>query len=143
MSATDLLTRLDYVKQIREGQWRARCPAHAGKSTDSLSAAETADGTVLVRCFGGCDARAIVEAVGLSLADLFPAGSLTRDQKRDYTRRKTEREIREALRHELWVLAQCNDAHLEGWPLHDPDPAGRECLAVSRIHAGFEVLYGG
>ena len=56
----------------------ARCPAHEGKGP-KLSVAEGADGTVVIHCFHQgaagptCPATAIVAALGLSLADLFPA----------------------------------------------------------------------
>lgn len=54
------------------GKWKSRCPAHEGEGR-SLSIGEGADGTVLVRCFAhGCTAKAVVEALGLDLADLFP-----------------------------------------------------------------------
>jgi hypothetical protein len=33
---------------------------------------ETSDGTLLVKCWSGCTANAIVHAVGLELRDLFP-----------------------------------------------------------------------
>jgi len=39
-----VLARLEHVHEIRPGQWRAKCPAHDGKSRDSLSLAETGDG---------------------------------------------------------------------------------------------------
>src|SRR5262249_16435086 len=60
------------------GQWRSRCPGHDGDSPN-LSIKEETDGTVLVRCHHAdesghaCSAKAIVEGVGLTLADLFPA----------------------------------------------------------------------
>ena len=37
-----------------------------------LSISEGGDGTVLIKCFAGCSALAIVNAVGLELHDLFP-----------------------------------------------------------------------
>lgn len=52
-------------------QWEARCPAHDDNRA-SLSIGEGKDGRVLLRCFAGCDAGAIVGAVGLKLSDLFP-----------------------------------------------------------------------
>ena len=66
-----LLSRLDGIRERGNGQYMARCPAHGDRSP-SLSIRELPDGTLLIRCFAGCDARAITEAVGLTLADLFP-----------------------------------------------------------------------
>lgn len=142
MSAETLLARLDHVREIRSGQWRAKCPAHDGKSDGSLSIAETDDRTTLLRCFGGCDAQAVVEAVGLGLKDLFPPSRLKRDERRDYARQASKREARLVLRHELFVLQQCNDAHLERWPVIDPHPEGRERLAVERVRKTLGAIYG-
>jgi hypothetical protein len=53
--------------------WVARCPAH-DDSTPSLSIAEGIDGRTLLWCFAGCALEAIADALGLTVADLFPAG---------------------------------------------------------------------
>ncbi len=50
--------------------WSARCPAHDDRQA-SLSVSEGDDGRCLVFCHAGCDTRAIVEAVGLSMRDLM------------------------------------------------------------------------
>lgn len=50
--------------------WVARCPGHEDH-TPSLSIAEGRDGRVLLRCWAGCDTRAVLEALGLRWADLF------------------------------------------------------------------------
>jgi hypothetical protein len=59
------------AKPDRDG-WRARCPAHDGKSDTSLSIAQGDDGRALLKCFSGCPHKAIAAALGLSEADLFP-----------------------------------------------------------------------
>jgi len=51
--------------------WIARCPAHDDE-TPSLSVAEGDDGKVLVRCFTGCNYRAIRDGLGIEDADFFP-----------------------------------------------------------------------
>ena len=68
-----LLSRLENTKRSGKG-WIARCPAHADRSA-SLSLTESDDGKTLVHCFAGCEAKAIVEAVRLTLADLFESGT--------------------------------------------------------------------
>lgn len=65
------LNRLPGPKRKRGNQILAHCPAHKDK-TASLSICETSNGTVLIKCFAGCDARAITAALGLTLRDLFP-----------------------------------------------------------------------
>ena len=67
-----LLSKLDRVRQVAHGRWRARCPAHDGKNPSTLSIGECSDGTVLIKCFGGCDPSSIASSLGLTLADLFP-----------------------------------------------------------------------
>ena len=66
-----VLERLDGVKQTRPDRWQARCPSHDDRSP-SLAIAETSEGTILIKCWAGCSAPEIVNAVGLELKDLFP-----------------------------------------------------------------------
>lgn len=70
-SLQSLLNRLHKVKKTGNGQYIACCPAHDDKSP-SLAVRQLDDGKILLRCFSGCDANAIVSAVDLSLSDLFP-----------------------------------------------------------------------
>ena len=77
----NILTKLDKVtakKPTKDGlsQWQAVCPAHDDKSP-SLTITEASDGTVLVKCWAGCNANEIVKALGLELKDLFPCTQLT------------------------------------------------------------------
>ncbi len=65
-----VLRNLRHVKQGSCG-WSARCPAH-DDNRNSLSIGQGKDGRVLLHCHAGCDVRAIVEAMGLRMADLFP-----------------------------------------------------------------------
>jgi len=69
VSAATLLSRLDRVRESGPGKWRARCPAHDGKSL-SLAVAEV-DGRVLLKCFAGCETSNVLGALGLRMADLF------------------------------------------------------------------------
>ena len=66
-----LLERLEGVREVAPGRWRAKCPAHAGHRP-ALAVSETADGTVLLHCFAGCSVADVAAAVDLNLADLFP-----------------------------------------------------------------------
>jgi hypothetical protein len=74
MSLDQMLRRLEKVKKTGAQRWIARCPAHQDKSP-SLSIRETADGRILLHCFGGCGALDIVDALGLRLRDLFQDSS--------------------------------------------------------------------
>lgn len=71
MAVETLLARLDHIRKTGRAQWVACCPAHDDHGP-SLSIAETADGRVLMHCFAGCSPLAVLEALGLTFADLFP-----------------------------------------------------------------------
>lgn len=66
-----VLSSLDSVKKTAPDRWIAKCPAHDDRRP-SLSIREADDGKVLLKCWSGCGAAEIVNALGLSLADLFP-----------------------------------------------------------------------
>lgn len=67
-----LLSRLDgKVKQTGTNKWLARCPAHDDRSP-SLAIRYTNDDSILLYCFAGCDTNAVLAAIGLNFADLFP-----------------------------------------------------------------------
>ena len=72
MNADNLLSRLDRVKRTGPGKWIASCPTREDRSP-SLAIRETDDGRVLLHDFGGDSVEAILAAVGMSFADLYPA----------------------------------------------------------------------
>jgi len=51
------------------GHWQCRCPAHKDVGP-SLSVSAGRKGIVL-KCFAGCEVQAVVEALGMKMADLF------------------------------------------------------------------------
>lgn len=67
-----VLSKLEGVHPIGDTgrQWAACCPAHADTEA-SLGVAVTGAGAVLLRCYASCEAPAIVEALGLTIRDLF------------------------------------------------------------------------
>lgn len=69
MTYEEFLSRLEGVHRSGN-QASARCPAHEDK-TASLSVSTGEDGKILLNCHAGCTSREIVEAMGLSLNDLF------------------------------------------------------------------------
>src|ERR687889_2147213 len=69
-----VLDRLkDYT--VRKDECRARCPAHNGNSDDSLSIKESEDGRALLVCHANCEIEDILEALDLSMTDLFVKGN--------------------------------------------------------------------
>lgn len=89
-TAAPLLQRLDGVQKSGAG-WRARCPACEGRSR-KLSIAET-DDRILIYCFGGCEAGAVLDAIGLTWADVMPPRHWPQSPEE---RRRARRAIREA-----------------------------------------------
>jgi 5S rRNA maturation endonuclease (ribonuclease M5) len=80
----------------RSDGYRAKCPAHDGESSDSLSIKEGDDGRVLIHCYGGCEVEEIVQALDLQTSDLFPPRNDPTFQPRQ---KKPKREVaRYALR---------------------------------------------
>ena len=68
-----LLEKLKKVSAKGKGQWTACCPAHEDRSP-SLAIKEVPDGRILIKCFAGCGASDVMQAVGMTLSDLFPDG---------------------------------------------------------------------
>lgn len=65
-----VLGRLEDYKECRGG-FRARCPAHQGNSDNSLSIKAGDDGRALLVCRADCSLQEILDALGLSVVDLF------------------------------------------------------------------------
>lgn len=71
MKIEEFLERLNGVESDGKGGYMACCPAH-NDSNPSMHVNVGDDGRILVKCFSGCTASEIVEALGLKLADLMP-----------------------------------------------------------------------
>ena len=65
-----VLSRLPGHRTAGDG-YKACCPSHEDRNP-SLSIREADDGTVLVKCFGGCTTPQVVSDLGLNMAELFP-----------------------------------------------------------------------
>jgi hypothetical protein len=65
-----VLARLKGVRTSLHG-WVACCPAHSDREP-SLSIGLGDEGQVLLNCFAGCSLEQIVEAMGITIAELFP-----------------------------------------------------------------------
>jgi hypothetical protein len=65
-----VLSRLPGHRTAGDG-FKACCPSHEDRNP-SLSIREADDGTVLVKCFGGCTTPQVVSDLGLNMAELFP-----------------------------------------------------------------------
>lgn len=138
----EMLARLERVRPCGRG-WIARCPAHADRSA-SLSVAAGDDGRVLIRCFAGCSAVAVVGALGLTLGDLFPerlapASPEARRELRERARAADVRAAVAAVAFEALVLRAAAEQVRRGVVLADAD-AARLDLALERIDAARVAL---
>jgi hypothetical protein len=66
-----LTDRLEKIKRTGSGRWMACCPSHSDR-TASLSLRELDDGRILLHCFAGCSVGEILDAIGLTINDLYP-----------------------------------------------------------------------
>lgn len=143
MNAAMLLSRLDGVRKAKEG-WRANCPNGHAKSRGSLAIGEADDGRILLNCFNCHDTPAILGALGLELADLYP------ERIRDPSPEARQR-AREAFKRSSWaaalgvlgreagvVLLAARD--MMGGAVLSADDMARLTLAEGRIQRAREVL---
>lgn len=90
---SQVLSRLSGVKKTQSG-YIASCPAHED-THPSLSIREAEDGRVLLHCWTGCRTQDVVAAIGLTMADLFPA------RPTGPRRRRTKAERQQAARRQV------------------------------------------
>lgn len=143
--AQQLLGRLEGVITTGKG-WRARCPAHGGRSA-SLAITQGDNGTLLVHCFAGCQVSDVLGAVGLQIADLFVRRDLQsmshaeRSQLRQAAMLPNWRAALDVLVTEASVVLIGASQLGEGAPLDDSDMT-RLRVAALRIFDAQEVLRG-
>lgn len=132
-----LLSRLEGVKKTGAGRWIARCPAHEDRRP-SLSIRETDDGRILVHCFGGCSASDVVDAAGLSLADLFerPISNLKHLRPRE---RFVPSDVWQCVAFEAAVAHVAASDVAAGRPISQAD-AKRAALAAERLADALKVM---
>ena len=112
---SNILNRLDGVKQKTPDSWDALCPAHADTSP-SLDLKRGDDGRVLLHCWAGCSGIQIVESLGLTMADLFeqPHQHYKPGRKRI---RPDYKALLELLSFEVMVILICCQPATKGEPL--------------------------
>ena len=115
-----ILPLLTKARQRQPGQWSACCPGHDDKRP-SLSVRETPEGAVLVHCFSGCSADAVVAALGLSRADLFPPRKLSGNEPKRQPRLLTAGQALELLDREAQLVAVAASNMLHGVVLNQND----------------------
>jgi hypothetical protein len=134
-----LLSRLDGVRQCGS-DYVAKCPAHDDRSP-SLTVAETPDGRILLHCFAGCEALAVLEACGLSWADVMPPDAGAYRQEHRVRRPFGSFAVLHAVAKEALVVQICAAALAEGTVLPEEDRQ-RLVLAGARLHEALDMVRG-
>lgn len=100
-----LLNRLHKVRKSGNG-YSACCPAHDDRNP-SLGITQHPDGRILIFCRAGCGGAEVMEAIGMSLADLYPDAPI-----RDYLPSAIGRKERSArqLETDIIKIVQCDMA---------------------------------
>lgn len=101
------LERLEQVREVSLGCYRACCPGHGGSNPTALSIRLGDSGGVLVKCWHGCEIEQIVGAIGLSVAELFPKETQVGQGHKPSKRRRllTDREALDMLHVEATLVA--------------------------------------
>lgn len=118
--ALDLvLGKLDGVRQ-QGGYWMARCPAHDDHEA-SLSVARGAEQPVIFKCHAGCERDAILDGLGLTLADI----SKRREERGEWTPRGDAVAVYDYVdEHGRLLFQVCRTADKQ-FPQRRPDPSSR------------------
>lgn len=137
MDVTELVARLDGVRKNGGDSWVARCPAHPDRSP-SLTVKGLSDGRILLHCFGGCDTEAVLDALGVTFSDLFPA------PLGDFPRARpafTPLDALRALTRESGIVAIASSDIARGKKLTEED-SSRVFVAAGRIATALEFVHG-
>ena len=132
---TNLLDKLPDASRSGKG-WKARCPAHDDRNP-SLSIHEAKNGNVLLKCHAGCTTPAVVQAIGLKMADLMAGDSLPPprnrgDQPSVAAQQRTKPDRSHAsLDAAIAAIKGRHDAHFRVWTYHDAN--GESVGAVIRF----------
>lgn len=129
--STQLLSRLDKVRETGSDKWIACCPAHPDKNP-SLSVRECPDGTLLVKCWAGCTASEITSAVGLELRHLFPPKPYQHIPRKDGLTYAQRRKYIALLREESYLIKFAQGVMACNGEI-TPDDAERVLLADQRV----------
>jgi hypothetical protein len=153
-AASRVLALLDGVRRIDESRWVARCPSHQDRSP-SLAIRQS-DDRVLLHCHAGCTAANIMNALGLTFADLYdnsrpskwdPIASLRRRaaeglenwHQAELQRCAEELRARDTLRGTITRLVQADDmTEDDAW-----DSLQDVCRSYSELEYRYETLLRG
>lgn len=134
----NLLSKLDKVRRIGHGRYKALCPAHDDRSP-SLAIKDVED-RILLHCFCGCETSDVLAAIGLTFTDIMPEqvkGNFKKEKRPFYAL-----DILEIIKFEAMLTFLYASDMAKGLPLTNQDRK-RLLLAASRINHAFEVTKNG
>lgn len=138
MSLDNLLARLKNVKRTRSRHWIASCPTRNDKHP-SMSIRELDDERILIHDFGGDSTQDILQAVGLTFADLFPEKQIARG--RPIRRPFPASDILRCIVFEALLTAVSASTMAKGIQLTDFEKQ-RLMIAAGRINAALDLSNG-
>lgn len=103
MNLDQIAQRFDKAKRLGPERIRACCSAHDDK-TPSLDITTGSDGRILLICRAGCDTRDVLEAAGLTWADVMPPSNFTPSERKAWKNRTQRGKLLLALRHERLII---------------------------------------
>lgn len=128
----NLISRLHKVQKKGDQRWVACCPAHDDKNP-SLAVTELGDGKILIKCFAGCAPADVLNAVGLTMGDLFPGGALGHKIKGwVQLQKEMEQKKQKPLEREKLILEMADHDRKNGQRLSEKD-LERERQAFMRL----------
>lgn len=77
---TIVFPQLNKLASVGRNRWKACCPAHDDKSP-SFAIGIGDSGQILFKCFSGCSADEICNALGMEMTDLFPDSATPRTSR--------------------------------------------------------------
>ena len=134
----NLLSKLDKVRRIGHGRYKALCPAHDDRSP-SLAIKDVED-RILLHCFCGCETSDVLGAIGLTFTDIMPEqvkGNFKKEKRPFYAL-----DILEIIKFEAMLTFLYASDMSKGLSLTNQDRK-RLLLAASRINHAFEVTKNG
>jgi hypothetical protein len=161
MTPEDLLMRFEMVKPSGSDAWVCNCPNPVHKRHERRLAIAIKDGVILMHCFACMDTHAILSAVGLELADLYPErikdpSPEARAKAREAFHRAAWKAALRVLSRETTVIESaafkglasdadrarfrlarariddCRSVLSQGWSSHTDDAAERDLATVKR-----------
>ncbi len=133
-----LLSRLDKVKRIGDGRYKAICPAHDDHSP-SLAIKTDMD-RLLIHCLAGCEPLDVLGVIGMDFADLMgdkAEGNFKKIKKPFYAI-----DLLNIIKFEATLVYIYANDIAKGLTLNSLDKE-RLLLATSRINHAYEVAKNG